>query len=85
MEVDITRSMTASMDRKRNMGRCRQGSAFITHRRVLFPASVTRYMMQKGTEIQWCRCCSPGMPVRCSSDSEVLVGCEWGMVVTAGA
>ena len=63
VEVDKTRSITASMHRKRYMGWCRLRSTLTTARMVMFPTTATRYMEPKGMESHMCRDSSPGMPV----------------------
>ena len=63
VEVDRTRSMTASMHRKKYMGWCRLRSTLTTAKMVMFPTTATKYMEPKGMESQMCRCSNPGMPV----------------------
>lgn len=64
VDVERTKSVKASMARKRYMGSCRLGSVFIMMRRVMFPSTAMVYMMQKGKAIQNCSFSSPGMPAR---------------------
>lgn len=63
VEVDRTKSLTASMHRKKYMGWCRLRSTFTTARMVTFPTTASRYIELKGMESQRCRDSSPGMPV----------------------
>lgn len=58
------RSVSERRQRKRYMGACSALSMEMTRMRAAFPASATRYMTQKGTEIQMWAHSSPGIPVR---------------------
>lgn len=64
VEEERTRSVIASMARKRYMGLCRVWSILIMWRRVIFPTTATAYMAQNGKAIQNWKLSRPGIPSR---------------------
>lgn len=84
VQRDRPRSVTASMDRKRNIGSWSEGSVLMIKRIVQLPRMETRYIKHNGMEIQTCMCSSPGTPLSRKVEEMLLLLSRDPKVIVCG-